>query len=80
MKNKLSTIILAVIFLAGLSLILYPSLSDYWNSLHASKAVADYAESVRNINEDEYKKMLKEAVAYNNKEIENTSILFILDN
>lgn len=77
MKNKLSTIILAVIFLAGLSLILYPSLSDYWNSLHASKAVADYAESVRNINEDEYKKMLKEAVAYNNSLLERNGNFYL---
>ena len=77
MKNKLSTIILAVVFLAGLSLILYPSVSNYWNSLHASKAVADYAENVQNINEDEYKKMLKNAHAYNKALLERSSDYYL---
>lgn len=44
MRNKLTTILLVLAFFAGLSLLLYPTVSDYWNSLHASQAVADYAE------------------------------------
>ena len=40
MKRKLSTMLLILVFFAGLSLLLYPSLSDYWNSFHASQAVA----------------------------------------
>ena len=65
MKNKLSTILLSVVFLAGLSLLLYPTVSDYWNSLHASRAVAEYDESIRNLDEDKYKKMLLNAAEYN---------------
>ena len=49
MKNKLTTILLILALFAGLSLLLYPTVSDYWNSLHASQAVADYAENVRNL-------------------------------
>ena len=44
--NKFATIILALIFLAGLCLILYPAVSDYWNTLHQSRAIADYAKKV----------------------------------
>lgn len=65
MKNKLSTIILAVIFLAGLSLLLYPTVSDYWNSFHASRAVAAYDESIRNLDEVKYAQMLNDAKNYN---------------
>lgn len=65
MKNKLSTILLSVVFLAGLSLLLYPTVSDYWNSLHASRAVAEYDENIRNLDEDKYKKMLFNAAEYN---------------
>lgn len=65
MKNKLSTILLSVVFLAGLSLLLYPTVSDYWNSLHASRAVAEYDENIRNLDEDKYKKMLFNASEYN---------------
>ena len=34
MKKHLSTILLILVFLTGLSLLLYPTVSDYWNSLH----------------------------------------------
>ena len=34
MKRNLSTILLVLVFFIGLSLLLYPSVSDYWNSFH----------------------------------------------
>ena len=43
-KNRITTVLLALVFLAGLSLLLYPTVSDYWNSFHASRAVAAYAQ------------------------------------
>ena len=66
MKNKLSTIILVIVFVAGLSLLLYPTVSNYWNSLHASQAVSNYVEEVKNLNAEEYDEMLKAAEEYNN--------------
>ncbi len=65
MKNKLSTILLTLAFLAGLSLLLYPTVSDYWNSIHASKAVADYSEEVNSLTEAQYDEILAAAKAYN---------------
>lgn len=65
MKNKISTILLAVLFLAGLSLLLYPTVSDYWNSLHSSKAVAAYDENIRDLNEETYQQILTDAREYN---------------
>ena len=38
-KNRITTVLLALVFLAGLSLLLYPTVSDYWNSFHASRAL-----------------------------------------
>ena len=58
MKRKLSTMLLILVFFAGLSLLLYPSLSDYWNSFHASQAVATYSEEVRNLNADKYDRLI----------------------
>lgn len=49
---------------AGLSLLLYPTVSD-WNSLHASQAVADYAENVRNLEAEKYEQVLQDAKSYN---------------
>ena len=65
MKRKLSTMLLILVFFAGLSLLLYPSLSDYWNSFHASQAVATYSEEVRNLNADIYDRLIGEAREYN---------------
>lgn len=65
MRNKLTTILLALAFFAGLSLLLYPTVSDYWNSLHASQAVADYAENVRNLEAEKYEQVLQDARNYN---------------
>lgn len=65
MKNKLTTILLILALFAGLSLLLYPTVSDYWNSLHASQAVADYAENVRNLEAENYEQVLQDAKSYN---------------
>jgi len=65
MKNKLSSFFLFLVFLAGLSLLLYPTVSDYWNSFTQSRAIASYAEEVANINEEEYARIWQEAEAYN---------------
>ncbi len=65
MKKHLSTIILILIFLVGLSLMLYPTVADYWNDLHQSKAIASYAEEVANIDTDKYEHLWQAAVEYN---------------
>lgn len=65
MKNRITTIVLTIMLFAGVSLLLYPSISNYWNSYHATKAVSDYAEKVQNMDRGRYEKMLGDAVAYN---------------
>lgn len=64
-KGDLSTIILILIFLVGLSLLLYPTVSDYWNSLHQSRAIAEYSEEVANLDDDTYEKLWADAQSYN---------------
>lgn len=65
MKKHLSSMILLVFLIAGLSLLLYPTVSDYWNSFHQSKAIANYAETVNEMDEAQRAAMLAEARAYN---------------
>ncbi len=64
-KSNASTAILLVIFLVGLSLLLYPSVSDYWNSFHQTRAIAYYAEEVANIDDDRYEELWQAAKDYN---------------
>lgn len=65
MKNRLYTIILILVFLTGLSLLLYPTVSDWWNSYHQSLAIVDYEHSVKGLDDKTYKKILSEAKKYN---------------
>lgn len=65
MRKHLSTIILILVFLVGLSLLLYPTVSDYWNSFHQSRAIAGYAQTVADLDEDNYEKFLADAEDYN---------------
>lgn len=65
MKKNRSNIILVLLLLIGLSLILYPSVSDYWNSFHQSRAIANYAEAVADIDNEQYEALWQSAVKYN---------------
>lgn len=64
-KRIISTILLLLVFLAGLSLLLYPHISDWWNSMHQSRAISGYAEQVADLDEERYDELLAEARAYN---------------
>ena len=68
MKKKTGspiTILLILILLAGVSLLLYPTVSDYWNSFHQSRAIASYAEQVANIDDAQYEELWDAARDYN---------------
>lgn len=65
MKRHGTTIILLLIFLLGLSLLLYPSFSNWWNSMHQSRAVASYVEQVAHIDTNQYEQLWNEAWDYN---------------
>ena len=60
-----STIALLAILLIGLSLLLYPTVSDYWNSFTQSRAVATYAEQLKNLDDTQYDLLWSNAQAYN---------------
>lgn len=62
---SLSTIILVTILLAGLGIMLYPSVSDWWNSMHATQAIAGYVTAVEDLSSQEREDMLEAARAYN---------------
>ena len=65
MRKNLSTIILILVFLVGLSVMLYPSVSDAVNRKHQSRAVAGYAEEVEQLSDADYQTYFDAADAYN---------------
>lgn len=77
-KSRWATILLFLVFLAGLSLLLYPTASDYWNSLHQSQAIATYSEEVANLDESKYRELWEAATAYNASLLDRSNT-FLLD-
>lgn len=65
MKKHLPTIILILVFCTGLSLLLYPTVSDYWNSLHQSRAIVNYMETVADLDNGSYEALWAAAREYN---------------
>lgn len=63
--NSMTTLFLVLMFFAGLSLLLYPTVSNYWNSLHQSRAIAAYVEQVTQIDNETFDQLREQARAYN---------------
>ena len=64
-KSNFITIFLFLMLLAGLSLLLYPGISDYWNAFHSSRAISEYTGSVAEMDDAQYDEMWSAAQAYN---------------
>lgn len=54
----------------GIGLIAYPSVSDWWNSYHQSRAIMDYQDKVSHIDKRQYQKILARAENYNKQFLE----------
>ena len=65
MRKHLSTIILVIVLILGVMILLYPTVSDYWNSFHQSRAIASYLEEIENIDPVNYEREWARAEHYN---------------
>ena len=79
MKKHLSAILLFLIFFIGLSLLLYPTFADWWNSFHSSRAVASYVEQVANIDDDQYEELWNAAWDYNQSLLDRPNTFILSD-
>ena len=64
-KSRIATIIIGAVFLAGMFLLLYPTVSNLWNSYHQSRAIVDYTEQVGETSEETASRLWADAVEYN---------------
>lgn len=71
-KGRLLTVLLILLFMAGAGVFGYPTLSEQWNRLHQSRAIASYQEAVEDLSEEDYERAWEEARAYNDTIAENT--------
>lgn len=76
MKKNKSTIILILVFFVGLSVMLYPTISDYVNQRNQSRAVASYAQDVDKMTDADYSAYFDAADAFNAQVAANENALY----
>lgn len=64
-RQRIVSIFFAIVLLAGVGLLAYPTVSDWWNSFHQSRAIANYIEAVQGLSPEEYNSIWNDAVEYN---------------
>lgn len=61
------TLLLVVFALVGLGIMLYPSFSDWWNSMHASKSISEYVQAIEQFDDSDLQEMLSKARDFNKR-------------
>jgi len=67
MRRVLAIVLFVVIFLVGLSVLLYPAVSDYYNSLRHGRAMDEYSTAVKRLSQQDYTELLEAADEYNKR-------------
>ncbi len=65
MRKHKTVIFLTLGFLVGICILLYPAVSDYWNSKTQSRAITNYESVLENLNVADYSAIFEDAYAYN---------------
>ena len=66
-SGSVITVILVLVLITGLSLLLYPTVSNYWNALHQTKAITEYNEAVAAMSQEDIQALWRSAEEYNQK-------------
>ena len=75
-SGNLSTIALVAIFFVGLSVLLYPTISDFWNEKRQSQAIINYDDLIVDLAPEDYSDFFEMADSYN-KKIRNMQFPFL---
>lgn len=76
MKKHFFSIVILIMFIVGLSVLLYPAISEYINSKHASRVISEYNEKLSDSSESELNELFAEAENYNKRIRDNPSAFF----
>ena len=67
LKKHFLTMIIMIVMLVGIGLLLYPSVANYWNQFHQTRAIMAYNDTVSSLSTEDYEKILNDAKEYNEK-------------
>lgn len=71
MKKKISTFLIGILFLAGLGILLYPTISNQWNTYRQSRLISNYETVMKDMEPEDYTEEWEKAKAFNDKLTEN---------
>lgn len=77
MKKHLTTLLCILLFIIGLSVLLYPTVANYVNTKNASRVIADYNATLADVSQEDLRKWFDEAIAYNRSLFENPSAFYL---
>ncbi len=66
-NSRISTIFFILVFIAGLCLLLYPTISDFWNEKRQSQAIINYDDLIVDLTPEDYSAHFSSAEDYNKK-------------
>lgn len=75
----LSAVIVTLVLLVGLSLLLYPTVADYLNSLNYRKDIEDYQQNLQQLDDSERQAILEAAHVWNDELLDANSRIGELD-
>lgn len=67
MARRIIKIFAVLMLLAGLSLLLYPTVSNYFQTVKHRRAIFNYLESVEELSDEDYTEILRKAEEYNKR-------------
>ena len=78
LKKHFVTLIIVLVFMAGLGLLIYPSFANWWNSFNQTQVIMHYADTVAELDQEDYDRILNSAKKYN-KNLAKTGILWTMN-
>ena len=79
MKHYVSTAVMAAAFFVGISLLLYPAISDHINAMHQSKVIQSYDAAASQLSDADYEEIFDSARAYNETLAETEGAFYFPD-
>lgn len=65
MKRKISTFLFGLLFLVGFGILIYPTVSDQWNTYRQNQLISSYETNVSNLTEEDFTEEWEMAKAFN---------------
>lgn len=71
MKRKIANILFGILFLIGFGILIYPTVSDQWNTYRQNQLISSYENQVSDLTEEDFTDQWKKAEAFNSALTQN---------